>query len=295
MLLGWPDVEVVGITTNLDVNGRRAGAAAHYLRLAGRQDIPVEAGAGTSLTTLDVYFDTSADPRYWPEPIQPRRGTPGRALDLLTQSVERGATIIAIGAYTNLAMLEVTRPGTLTRVPVVAMGGWLRPPAKGLPPWGPDMDWNVQCDIRAAEILAAKAGHLSLVTLPAALNVHLRAAHLPRLRAAGPVGELLARQSEAHAADNRMDILARSHPGLPDDLINFHYDPLAGAVAAAWPGATLKELRLGTVTEDGVLRFEERPDGRPVRVVLDADGDGFAEMWLCAIENIHRANRRPGL
>jgi purine nucleosidase len=55
MLLGWPDVEIVGITTNLDAGGRRAGCARHFLKLAGREDIPVLAGAGASLTTLQCY------------------------------------------------------------------------------------------------------------------------------------------------------------------------------------------------------------------------------------------------
>jgi inosine-uridine nucleoside N-ribohydrolase len=52
MLLGWPGVELVGITTTIDPGGRRAGCVAHCLKLAGRDDIPVAAGAGVSLTTL---------------------------------------------------------------------------------------------------------------------------------------------------------------------------------------------------------------------------------------------------
>ena len=45
MVLGWPDTEVVGITTTADPEGRRAGYLAHFLELAGRADIPVAAGA----------------------------------------------------------------------------------------------------------------------------------------------------------------------------------------------------------------------------------------------------------
>src|SRR5262245_13354808 len=45
MLLGWPDVEIVGITTNLDDGGTRAGCAQYVLSLAGRAGIPVVAGA----------------------------------------------------------------------------------------------------------------------------------------------------------------------------------------------------------------------------------------------------------
>lgn len=41
MLLGWPDVEIVGITTTIDPGGIRAGFVARCLELAGRTGIPV--------------------------------------------------------------------------------------------------------------------------------------------------------------------------------------------------------------------------------------------------------------
>ena len=36
MLLGWPGVEVVGVTTTMDPGGRRAGYVGRCLDLAGR-------------------------------------------------------------------------------------------------------------------------------------------------------------------------------------------------------------------------------------------------------------------
>jgi hypothetical protein len=51
MLLGWPDVEIVGITTTIDREGWRAAYFAHCLKLVGREDIPVAVGAPVSLTT----------------------------------------------------------------------------------------------------------------------------------------------------------------------------------------------------------------------------------------------------
>jgi inosine-uridine nucleoside N-ribohydrolase len=82
------------------------------------------------------------------------------------------------------------------------------------------MDFNVQQDTRAAEIVAATAD-LTLVPLPVTLTAQLRTADLPRLRASGPLGELLARQGEAHGHDFQMTQLGRLHAGLPDDLLNF--------------------------------------------------------------------------
>lgn len=283
LLLAWPGVEIVGITTNLDPGGKRAGCVAHYLELAGRSGIPVVAGAGATLTSLASHHSTADDARYWPQPITPMPSPPGAALDLLSRSIGNGATVVAIGAATNLALLEVARPGSLDDVVVVFMGGWIDPPAAGLPAWGVEFDWNVQCDPHAA-LLLFSAARLTLVTLPATLTSHLRAAHLPRLRAQGPLGALLARQSEVHARDNGMAELGRSHSGLPDDLLNFHYDPVTCAVALQWPGATIEEMRLHPVLRDGVLRFERSEAGRMTRVVTEVDGNGFAELWLGRIE-----------
>ncbi len=50
MLLGWPNVEIVGITTTIDPDGERAGCVAYCLELVGRDGIPLAAGAAVSLT-----------------------------------------------------------------------------------------------------------------------------------------------------------------------------------------------------------------------------------------------------
>jgi purine nucleosidase len=283
MLLGWPEVDIVGITTNLDMGGRRAGCVYHYLKQAGRDDIAVAAGAGASLTTLERFESTWGDDRYWPEPVAPRPTEPGAALDLLRRSIDVGATVIAIGAFTNLALLEVSRLGSLVGVPVVATAGWIRPPSPRLPAWGPEMDFNVQCDTRAASIVAASAD-LTLVTLPATIKAHLRSTDLQRLRASGPLGELLALQSETNAADTNMRALGRSFSGLPNDLINFHWDPVTCAVAVGWSEVACETLRLTTGLDGDVLSFQEQPHGRPTRVVLDVDADAFSEIWLSRID-----------
>jgi hypothetical protein len=118
------------------------------------------------------------------------------------------------------------------------------------------------------------------VTLPVMLKAYLRAADLPRLGASGPLGELLACQGEAHGADHEMAELGRAHAGLPDDLLNFQYDP----VAAGWNGAVVEEQHLQPLMEGDVLRFQPDQDGRLVRVVVDLDGASFTDAWLTAVE-----------
>ena len=51
---------------------------------------------------------------YWPEPITPVETSLDQALSLLERSIEQGAIIVAIGAFTNLALLEKRSPGKLS-------------------------------------------------------------------------------------------------------------------------------------------------------------------------------------
>jgi inosine-uridine nucleoside N-ribohydrolase len=291
MVLGWPDTELVGVTTVADPDGRRAGYASHLLHLAGRSDVPVAAGAGTSRTTGRPMGDLPEHGAYWgDEQVPARPDRPGVATALLAASIDLGATVVAIGPCTNLALLEEARPGLLQSARVVVMGGWVGPAPDGFPPWGPAMDWNVQCDpVATLTVLAACPG-LTLVTLTAAMGAHLRRRHLPRLEGSGPVGRLLARQARAHGAEHDMASLARAHHRLPADLLNVQWDPVACAVALGWPGAPAAATRLRPVFTDGALHFEMGA-GTPVDVVLAVDGPAFEDRWLDAVASVDRAGR----
>jgi purine nucleosidase len=291
MLLGWPGADLVGVTTTIDPGGLRAGCATYLLELAGRADIPLAAGAERSLTTRRRVDPLVGDQRYWPSAIVPRPSPPGAALDLLAQSITRGASVVATGPFTNLALLELAQPGSLARTPIVIMGGWVAPPADGLPPWGPEADWNVQCDARAAQIVIERSVQLTLTPLPVTLKAHLRAADLTRLRSAGALGELLARQSVTHSLDAKKAALGRACAALPDDLLNFHHDPVTCAVALGWEGAAVGEMHLAVVIEDGVMRMRSQADGLPMRVLTDLDGHAFSDAWLSAIETASRGCR----
>ena len=285
LLLGWPQVELTGITTVADPDGARAAYVERFLEIAGRGGIPVAAGAGRSLTDGEEMGGLPDHEAYWGAPPVSPQGT-GDAMELLRASVERGATVVAIGPYTNLAVAEQASPGLLAETEVVLMGGWIWPAAEGLPPWGPEMDWNVQCDTDAAQIVVAAAPRPTLATLTSTVNSWVRAADLQRLESAGPIGALLARQARAHDAEHHRHRFGEQYEALPDDLLNFQYDPVAAAVAVGWKGVEIVDVKVRPVVEERVLRFEADDEGVAVRAVSKVDAEAFAERWLEAIEHI---------
>ncbi|MGI8553891.1 MAG: nucleoside hydrolase [Dehalococcoidia bacterium] len=279
LLLARPDVQLTGITTCIDEAGRRAGYVSYALQLAGRAAIPVAAGAQGGLLGLRVQPDYPDDRLMWPEPVAPRPGDPGEALDLLDASIDRGATIIAIGPYTNLALFEAMRPGKLARTKVVLMGGWFGLPRPGLPQWGANMDWNVHEDEAASRRLLECCRPI-LVPFPLGLETYLRAADLPRLERAGPLAAVIARQGRAHGETYSMNALGRAHALLPDDLLNFHFDPLACAVALGWDGVRTEDARIMLELDDGWPFERLDPSGHPASVVTEVDGARFNRLWL---------------
>jgi purine nucleosidase len=280
MLARWPGMTLTGITTNLDAGGERAGLARYVLDLLDLGDVPVTAGSSASTTSGRTYRATAANRRYWPADIPAEPGPIGAALDLLATSASAGATVVAIGAWSNLALLERDRPGALDGVPVVGLGGWFRPPAPDLPAWDDSTDFNIQVDVGAAETVLSSGADLTLVPMPELFRAHLRASDLPRLDEAGTVGQLLARQARAYAPDRGRDVLARSTPGLPDDLVNFHWDPATVAVAVGWDGAEVRECRIRWERDGELLHLLDDPAGRPVHVVDRFDGPAFSARWL---------------
>jgi inosine-uridine nucleoside N-ribohydrolase len=279
MLLGRPDIELTGVTTVSDPDGRRAGWTAYALQVAGRAGVPVAAGVAGSLAGFRIPL---AFPDYWPEPVAPRPAPPGVAIEMLAAAAEHGDTIVAIGPYTNLALLEAARPGLLAETDLVLMGGHVPEPGEGFPAWGAGDDWNVQQDSFAAAIVFERCQPV-IVPLSTSFRVTLRREHLDRLRRGGPLTNLLADQGEAHAKDQGCAELAHAHRALPDDLLNFQYDPLACAVAAGWDGVEIQALPVVMRLRDGLLQLSIDGAGRQLRVVTDVDSRAFDEMWTDAV------------
>ena len=127
MLLRWPDVTITGITTVAEENGRRAGYARYVLKVAGREEIPVAAGADVALGCYRDKLGYPPDAEFWPERIPAAQGPVDDALQLLKESIERGATIAGTGPFTNFALLERKYPGLAKQAKLFLMGGYIYP------------------------------------------------------------------------------------------------------------------------------------------------------------------------
>jgi purine nucleosidase len=281
MVLKWPGADLIGVTTNCDDGGRRAGYARYAPDLAGRTDVPVAAGGDIALGRYRVTPGLPPEDDYWPEPIEPVTNSLDTALDLLWSSIESGACIVAIGTSTNLALLEECEPGVLAEANLVLMGGYVFPPRASYPEWDRTYDWNVQLDVDAAHTVLQTADPL-LVPLAVTVETALRRAHLPALRADGPLARLIAHQAEPFDRDEGIGArYGESCPAVPADLINFHHDPLACAIALGWrDGVEIQTLPIATTVEAGVLVQRVVAGAKPTRVVTAVDGPAFNDHWL---------------
>jgi purine nucleosidase len=283
MLLRWSDgVHLIGITTVAEENGKRAGYVRYVLELEEKIDIPVSAGADVSRGFYRYSkLDYPSEERYWPEPIIPSPNALDDAICLLKQSIEQGATIIGIGPFTNLYLLDLQYPGILMQAKLFLMGGYIYPIRSGFPDWGNDSDWNNQVDIKSAKYVLQNSNP-TLVPLTVSVETALRRTYLDDLRKSGALGQLIAKQAEEFAVDWKMETrFGETCTGLPQDIINFQHDALACAIALGWDdGVEMEELPLIVEEKDGWLTERMHPSGKPIRVVTKVNGSRFNEFWL---------------
>src|SRR3989344_6668667 len=285
-LLHWPNIEITGITVVGDTNGRRTGYTRYALKIADRNDIPVAAGADVSGGFYRSELGIPQEDKYWPEKVPPSPNPPEEAIELLKRSIDQGAIIIGIGPYTNLYLLDLQYPGILKNAKLVLMGGYIYPPRSVYPQWERNFDFNIEIDIKSAKHVLENSSPL-LVPLSVTVETSLRRSHLDRLRNAGPLGQLLARQAESFAEDEKMEEkFGKIYEGLPEDQINFQHDPLTCAIALGYnDGVEIKELPLVLEEKDGWLYEKIDNNGKIFKVVTKIDGQNFSDFWLDKVVN----------
>jgi inosine-uridine nucleoside N-ribohydrolase len=189
LALASPEVELLGVTTvagNQTIEKTTANAL-RVLELAGRGEIPVAAGAGRPLlrepfVATYVHGETGLDGPDLPPP----HGSPveEHAVDLLAERVN-GATLVATGPLTNVALLLAVRPEARPDR-LVLMGGAI---AEGNVT--PAAEFNIWADPEAAARVFASGLDVTMVCLDVTHRALVTPKHAERLRRTGRVGRVV--------------------------------------------------------------------------------------------------------
>ncbi len=154
-------LDIVGITTVYQNTDERARMAKRLLSIYGKgyENVPVFAGHSTPLSEEKreyghpIHYDSSLiSEDYAPN------GNADAAVDFIIDSCKKygkDLTIIAIGAFTNIAKVIEKAPEALGAAEkVVIMGGAY---------YKQYADWNVSCDVPAADIMFSSLDNLECV------------------------------------------------------------------------------------------------------------------------------------
>jgi inosine-uridine nucleoside N-ribohydrolase len=236
LALGSPEVELRGVTTvagNQTLEKTTANAL-RVLELAGRADVPVAAGSPGPLVrelrvAANVHGETGLDGPVLP---QPRAEPSGRhAVDFLAERLE-GATLVATGPLTNVALLLERYPEARPDR-IVLMGGAI---AEGNVT--PAAEFNIWADPEAAARVFESGLDVTMVGLDVTHEALVTGAHTELLRAAGRIASVVAELLDFYGVFHR-------------EVYGFNGSPVHDAVAVAHViEPTLLELRRLNVRVD---------------------------------------------
>ncbi len=180
LILASPELDLRGVTTVGSEPLIRAQVVCRFLAAVGRSNIPVAAGAlpqpAEEIEKQGRYAKSDGG--------RPRASQPVKesAVAFLYQRLKehRGeSTLLAIGPLTNVARLLREHPDCKPWIRrIVMMAGSVRVGYKGKAP--PETEWNIRCDIPAAQ--AVFASGIPLVVAPLDATTMLKLEEAPRRR-----------------------------------------------------------------------------------------------------------------
>jgi purine nucleosidase len=261
VILGSPELQLEGVTCVYGDVNLRGRMVLKLLRLAGRDDVPVMAGAEKPLLGMR--------PVYWPghegvglleaadEALAP---APEHAVDYIVRSVmdrPREIHLLAVGPLTNVALALLKEPEVAHNLAhLTIMGGAVRGSSALHLPYA---EHNVACDPEAAHVVLSSGAPITLVPLDVTTQTEIRQPDVERIRAIGtPFHDAVASQIELY-------------PRYAESGSTFLHDPLA---VAAVVNPQLVELRR--------LNVEVETQGRLSAAVtlmkIPADGSGGVQV-----------------
>ena len=202
VLLGSPEIDLLGVTTVYGDVALRARMARKLLHLAGRGDVPVFEGVGAPLLrNRPVYWPGHEGEGLLEAGDEERFGAPAgeHAVDAIIDRVMQRpgeVHLLAVGPLTNVAAALVRQPELAFHLAHLTIMGGL------VATWASDRgtaEHNIQCDPEAARVVFASGAPISLLPLDVTLQTMIRREDVAAIRAVGsPFHEAVADQVERY-------------------------------------------------------------------------------------------------
>jgi inosine-uridine nucleoside N-ribohydrolase len=292
LALASPEVELLGVTTvagNQTLDKTTANAL-RVLELAGRDDVPVAAGAdrplaGELVVAADAHGESGLGGSTLPPPG--RRPLEQHAIDFLAEQMlrsERPVTLVPLGPLTNIALFLARHPGAAARIGrIVLMGGAV---AEGN--MTPSAEFNIWIDPEAASRVFESGIDVTMVGLDATNRAVLTPEHANELRRTGRIGASIAE-------------LLDFYQGFYGEMYDFGGSPIHDAVATAHvirPGlVTTVERHVAVELGDGLcrgrtvvdMRRRRAPNPPNAKVAVEIDAQAFVAFLLERLSSLARA------
>jgi purine nucleosidase len=312
-----PNLRLEGVTTATGAAGpieQVTNVALNTLALAGRDDVPVHAGAwrpivGNAKADMEapVHFEKRLAARFGerlkkfnpPAPAPRRPATPGHAVDFIIETVMANPgeiTLVTTGPLTNAAMALLQEPrltGAFKRL--LVLGGAFHTPGNITPL----SEYNIWADPEAARIVLNADVEKILVPLDICEDNRVAASMLTR----DDIADM-----RSTARDNPvLEMIADSFPIYIDiwreffDLVGFPMDDVITVALAFDPGlAVTAEPVFADVVLDGRVARGQTvahrgrqllPGGGPksTRICTELDGRRFLGIFKQTIARYERA------
>ena len=274
LALASPEVELLGVTTvagNQTLEKTTANAI-RILEFSGRTDVSVAAGADRPIVREPyvakyVHGETGLD---GPD-LPPAQGSPldEHAVDFLGRHAD-GATLVAVGPLTNVALMLSRYPG-VRPARIVLMGGSI-----GLGNVTPAAEFNIWADPEAAARVFESGLDVTMIGLDVTHQALMTKADAERLRGTGRTGTLVAElwefynrfHSQTYGFDGSPihDAVALAHVFRPDLVETEHRHVEIDCSSELCRGRTVVDLW---------RRTENEPNAQ---VGVGIDGRAFIEL-----------------
>ena len=285
LALASPEVDLRLVTTvhgNVELD-RTTDNALRVLHLAGRSDVPVAAGAATSLVHPQperaghVHGEAGlGGVELPPSPAAPDPRHAVVALAELLATSPEPVTVAAIGPLTNIALLLGVFPEAAVRIGrLVVMGGSV---ARGGNVTAA-AEFNIWADAEAAQRVLTAGLPTVLVGLDVTLPTVLTAAGMDRMRAGGPIGATAAAILRSYADEQGSrtgvdgvvvhDALALTEAIAPGTLGTVRRDVVVDTGLGAGRGQTLVDRRRVPVSPTAVEVAEHVDSDAAVRFLVE--------------------------